>query len=107
MENQSISIATSMDTWQKNADQRKKKEKQGDVSSVIKKGIQPKIQKELDDKEDKETEFWRQFSSKYDIRNLSYKFSIQIYYYKLKDQYGERIECVSKCQNQEQKESQG
>jgi len=39
MENQSVSIAISMDTWQKNADQRRKKEKQGDVSSVIKKDI--------------------------------------------------------------------
>ena len=34
MGNQSVSIATSMDTWQKNADQRKKKEKQGEMFQV-------------------------------------------------------------------------
>ena len=39
MENQSVSITTSMNIWQKNANQRRKKEKQGDVSSVTKKNI--------------------------------------------------------------------
>jgi len=39
MGNQSVSIATSTDTWQRNADQRRKKEKQGDVLSVTKKGM--------------------------------------------------------------------
>jgi len=39
IENQSVSIATSMNPWQKNANQRRKKEKQGDDSSAIKKDI--------------------------------------------------------------------
>ena len=39
MESQSASIATSTDTWQRNASRRRKKEKQGDVSSATKKGI--------------------------------------------------------------------
>jgi len=39
MGSQSASIATSTDTWQRNASRRRKKEKQGDVSSATKKGI--------------------------------------------------------------------
>jgi len=39
MGSQSASIATSMDTWQRNASQRRKNEKQGNVSNMTKKGI--------------------------------------------------------------------
>jgi len=39
MENQNALIATNMDTWQKNADQRRKNEKQGNVSNMTRKGI--------------------------------------------------------------------
>jgi len=39
MENQNTLIATNIDIWQRNADQRRKKEKQGNVSNVTKKSI--------------------------------------------------------------------
>jgi len=39
MENQNALIATNMDTWQKNADRRRKNEKQGNVSNMTRKGI--------------------------------------------------------------------
>jgi len=39
MESQNALTATSMDIWQRNADQRRKNEKQGDVSNVTRKGI--------------------------------------------------------------------
>jgi len=38
IEIQSVSTATSMDTWQRNAGQRRKNEKQGNVSNATKKG---------------------------------------------------------------------
>ena len=38
MESQSASTTTSMGTWQRNASQRRKNEKQGNVSNVTKKG---------------------------------------------------------------------
>ena len=40
------STATSMDTWQKNAKQRRRNEKQEHVLNVTKKGILPKIARE-------------------------------------------------------------
>ena len=39
MGSQNTSIATSINTWQKNADQKRKKEKQENVSSAIIKDI--------------------------------------------------------------------
>jgi len=39
MENQNVLIAINTDTWQKNADQRRKNKKQGNVSNVTRKGI--------------------------------------------------------------------
>ena len=39
MESQSISAATNIDIWQRNASQRKKNEKQGNVSNMTRKGI--------------------------------------------------------------------
>jgi len=39
MESQSASTTTSIDTWQRNASQRRKNEKQGNVLSVTKKDI--------------------------------------------------------------------
>jgi len=45
-ESLSASIATSMDTWQKNADQRKKNIKLGNVLNVRKKNTLPKTAKE-------------------------------------------------------------
>jgi len=39
MESQNALTATSIDIWQRNADQRRKNEKQGDVSNVTRKGI--------------------------------------------------------------------
>ena len=39
MESQSISAATNIDIWQRNASQRKKNEKQGNVSNITRKGI--------------------------------------------------------------------
>jgi len=38
MRSQSTSIATSIDIWQRNASQRKKNEKQENISNVTKKG---------------------------------------------------------------------
>jgi len=38
----SASIATSMDTWQKNADQRRRNEKHKHVLNVTRRGILPK-----------------------------------------------------------------
>jgi len=38
MRSQSASIATSIDIWQRNASQRKKNEKQENISNVTKKG---------------------------------------------------------------------
>ena len=45
MESQSISAATNIDIWQRNASQRKKNEKQGNVSNMTRKGIQPRTVK--------------------------------------------------------------
>jgi len=42
----SASIATNMDTWQRNADRRKKNEKPGYISNVIRKDILPETAKE-------------------------------------------------------------
>jgi len=39
MGSQIVLIATSIDTWQRNASRRKKNEKQGNVSNMIKKSI--------------------------------------------------------------------
>ena len=44
MGSQNASIATNIDTWQRNTDQRRKKTS-NDVLNVTKKGIQPKITK--------------------------------------------------------------
>ena len=46
MESLSASTATSIDIWQRNSSQRKRNEKPGSVSNVIKKGILPRTAKE-------------------------------------------------------------
>ena len=46
MGNQNVSIVISMDIQQSDADQRRNKEKQGNVSNVTKKNTLPKIVKE-------------------------------------------------------------
>ena len=46
MGNQSVSIATNMGTWRKIAKERRKNEKQGNVSNVIKKDILQRTAKE-------------------------------------------------------------
>ena len=46
MESQSTSTATSMNTWQRNVGQKRKNEKQGNVSNAAKKSTQPKTVKE-------------------------------------------------------------
>jgi len=46
MGNRNISIATSIDIWQRNASYRRKRGKQGNVSNMTKKDTLPRIVKE-------------------------------------------------------------